>query len=85
MDAAKIDENYTENEEEIIKKSLKFLRAVSGQDVRSWFGPGGGETEITPELLKMNGIEFLHDWLIDELPCWMRTKQGPLFCFTLYF
>ena len=67
-----------ENEEEIIKKSLKFLRAVSGQDVRSWFGPGGGETEITPELLKINGIEFLHDWLIDELPCWMRTKQGPL-------
>jgi len=46
--------------------------------VRSWFGPGGGETESTPELLKENGIEFLHDWLIDELPCWMRTKSGPI-------
>ncbi|MDC0976115.1 polysaccharide deacetylase family protein [Alphaproteobacteria bacterium] len=67
-----------DNEEQVIKKSLKLLRELSGQPVRSWFGPGGGETENTPELLKDNGIEFLHDWLIDELPCWMRTKSGPI-------
>ena len=66
------------NEEDIIKKSLKLLRERSGQKVRSWFGPGGGETENTPELLKDNGIDFLHDWQLDELPCWMRTKSGPL-------
>ena len=66
------------NEEDIIKKSLKLLRERSGQKVRSWFGPGGGETEYTPELLKDNGIDFLHDWQLDELPCWMRTKSGPL-------
>ena len=66
------------DEEAIIKKSLNFLRERSGQAVRSWFGPAGGETENTPELLKNNGIEFLHDWLLDELPCWMRTKAGPL-------
>ena len=66
------------DEEYIIKKSLDTLRRFSGQRVRSWFGPGGGETEKTPEILKENGIEFLHDWLIDELPCWMRTKSGPI-------
>ena len=66
------------DEEYIIKKSLDTLRRFSGQRVRSWFGPGGGETEKTPEILKENGIEFLHDWLIDELPCWMRTKLGPI-------
>ena len=66
------------NEEDVIKRSLDFLREKSGQSVRSWFGPGGGETEFTPELLKKNGVEFLHDWLIDELPCWMRTKLGPI-------
>ena len=68
----------TKDEENVIKKSLGLLRELSGQPVRSWFGPGGGETENTPELLKANGIEFLHDWLIDELPCWMRTKLGPI-------
>ena len=66
------------DEEHVIKKSLDLLRKLSGQQVRSWFGPAGGETEKTPELLKENGIEFLHDWLIDELPCWMRTKLGPI-------
>ena len=66
------------DEEYVIKKSLELLRKLSGQPVRSWFGPAGGETEQTPELLKGNGIEFLHDWLIDELPCWMRTKLGPI-------
>ena len=66
------------DEEYVIKKSLDLLRKLSGQPVRSWFGPAGGETEQTPELLKGNGIEFLHDWLIDELPCWMRTKLGPI-------
>ena len=66
------------DEEDVIKKSLDLLRKLSGQPVRSWFGPAGGETEKTPELLKENGIEFLHDWLIDELPCWMRTKLGPI-------
>ena len=66
------------DEEYVIKKSLDLLRKLSGQPVRSWFGPAGGETEKTPELLKENGIEFLHDWLIDELPCWMRTKLGPI-------
>ena len=66
------------DEEHVIKKSLDLLRKLSGQPVRSWCGPAGGETEKTPELLKENGIEFLHDWLIDELPCWMRTKLGPI-------
>ena len=66
------------DEEHVIKKSLDLLRKLSGQPVRSWFGPAGGETEKTPELLKENGIELLHDWLIDELPCWMRTKLGPI-------
>ena len=37
-----------------------------------------GETEQTPDLLKAAGIEFLHDWLVDDLPCWMHTKHGPM-------
>ena len=25
-------------------------------------------------------IEFTHDWLLDDLPCWMTTAEGPLLC-----
>jgi len=48
--------------------------------VRGWFGAGGGETTRTPEVLKRCGVEFTHDWLFDDLPCWMATDEGPLLC-----
>jgi allantoinase len=25
-------------------------------------------------------VEFTHDWLLDDLPCWMSTEEGPLLC-----
>jgi hypothetical protein len=34
----------------------------------------------TPEILKRCGVEFTHDWLLDDLPCWMTTSEGPLLC-----
>ena len=43
-----------------------------------WLGPGLGETVDTIEHLKNNGIEFLHDWVIDDLPFWIRTASGPI-------
>jgi hypothetical protein len=48
--------------------------------VRGWFGAGGAETARTPEVLKRCGVEFTHDWLLDDLPCWMATAEGPLLC-----
>ena len=26
----------------------------------------------------IHGIDFLHDWVIDDLPFWIRTKHGPM-------
>jgi hypothetical protein len=48
--------------------------------VRGWFGAGGGESNETPDVLKRCGIEFTHDWLLDDVPCWMTTVHGPLLC-----
>ena len=56
------------------------LEKLTGKRVRGWFGAGGGETVRTPEVLKRCGIEFTHDWLLDDLPCWMTTAEGPLLC-----
>jgi allantoinase len=67
-----------DDETEVVAKSLDKLRTISGKPVRSWLGPGLGETPRTPEVLKANGIEFLHDWVVDDLPCWMHTAEGPL-------
>ena len=34
----------------------------------------------TPDVLKRCGLDFTHDWLLDDLPCWMTTAHGPLLC-----
>ncbi len=67
-----------EDEAEVIRRCLDRLKACDGMRVRSWLGPGLGETHDTVDLLKANGIEFLHDWVIDDLPFWIRTKHGPM-------
>ena len=68
----------SEDQEADIIKSLDRLRGLSGQAVKAWLGPGIGETLETPELLKKHGIEYLHDWLLDDLQCWMKTDHGPM-------
>ena len=63
-----------------MNRCLARLEQLSGKKVRGWFGAGGGETMQTPDVLKRCGIEFVHDWLLDDLPCWMATAHGPLLC-----
>lgn len=67
-----------DDEEATIKRCLARLKQCDGQNVRSWLGPGLGETVDTVDLLAANGIEFLHDWVIDDLPFWIRTRHGPI-------
>ena len=67
-----------ENEEEVIVRTLERLTALDGKPVRAWLGPGIGETVHTPDILAKHGVRFLHDWAVDDLPCWMRTTHGPI-------
>lgn len=67
-----------DDERQVIRDCLDRLKACDGKQVRSWLGPGLGETDHTVDLLKEHGIEFLHDWVIDDLPFWIRTKHGPM-------
>lgn len=70
----------SEDEEAEIKRCLARLEQLGGKRVRGWFGAGGGETNATPDILKSCGLDFTHDWLVDDLPCWMTTKSGPMLC-----
>ena len=68
----------TDDEAEGSHRSLDKLAELSGMTTRAWLGPGLGETDDTVDLLKERGIEFLHDWCLDDLPFWIRTKHGPM-------
>lgn len=67
-----------DDEADVIRRSLDRLEQVGGTRPRAWLGPGLGESLDTPDILRAEGIEFLHDWALDDLPVWMKTKHGPM-------
>ena len=67
-----------ENEETEIRASLDRLERLTGKRPRGWFGAAGAQSMGTPDLFKAVGLDFIHDWVVDDLPCWMRTTGGPL-------
>lgn len=66
------------DEAAVIERSLERLERLTGKKIRGWLGPGLGETFHTPDILKARGIEWLADWHVDDLPCWITTKHGPM-------
>ena len=73
-----LNHNQGESEEALIAKSLEMITTYTGQRPRGWLSPGLRETFETPELLKKQGVEYVFDWVVDDVPHWMQTKEGPL-------
>ncbi|MEZ5740653.1 MAG: polysaccharide deacetylase family protein [Burkholderiaceae bacterium] len=70
--------NHAGAENEIINASLDTLAAFTGTRPRGWLSPGLRESNDTPEHLKAAGIDYVFDWVVDDLPNWMHTANGPL-------
>ena len=65
-------------EAEQIQLALDKIAGFTGAPPRGWLGPGLAETFDTPDLLKAAGIEYLCDWVVDDLPCRLDTLHGPM-------
>jgi allantoinase len=72
-----------DEEAALISKSLQTLRAASGQAVRGWLSPGKLQSDNTPELLKQNGIDYVCDWVNDDMPYRFGTAHGDLWAMPL--
>ncbi len=70
--------NHAGAEQDIIQQSLDMVQAFTGQRPRGWLSPGLRESHQTLELLKDAGIDYVFDWVVDDVPNWMRTERGPL-------
>lgn len=66
------------DERDWIAKSLKILREASGQPVRGWLSPAKSESHHTPDLLAEAGVDYVCDWVNDDMPYAMRTRAGAL-------
>jgi len=71
--------NHVEGgEEAVIRACLDKIAAFTGHRPRGWLSPGLRETVDTADILKRVGVDYVCDWVVDDRPSWMRTKNGPL-------
>ena len=65
-----------ENQRDAIAQTVEAITAFCGTAPRSWECPGLTETEQTLDLLREHGIEYVADWVIDDLPQQVDTPAG---------
>lgn len=68
----------TGDEREQIRAALAKLEAFAGRRVRGWMSPGWSETFDTLDYLREAGIEYVCQWVIDDVPTRLRTKYGDI-------
>ena len=66
------------DESDVIALAMQMIEDFTGTRPAGWLGPGLKETFDTPDILKELGVEYVFDWVLDDLPSWMTTKHGPL-------
>jgi allantoinase len=70
--------HLVEDQRAMIRSTMEALREAGGHDVVGWLAPGLTETLGSPDLLAEAGIRYCADWVVDDLPCTLRTAHGPL-------
>ena len=65
-------------EKEIVCRSVETLRELTGHGVKGWLSPARNESENTPELLAENGIDYVCNWVNDDMPYTFKTRSGDL-------
>jgi peptidoglycan/xylan/chitin deacetylase (PgdA/CDA1 family) len=62
----------------MIRVAIETLRIAGGHDPVGWLAPGLTETLDTPDRLAEAGIRYCADWVVDDLPCELRTEHGTI-------
>jgi allantoinase len=76
--AERQDTFSAEEERKMIEETAAAIERYSGERPRGWLGPWLAETDVTLDLLKEAGFDYVLDWPADDQPFWMRTRAGPL-------
>jgi allantoinase len=67
-----------EDQAGMIMRSMDILERFTGTRPVGWLGPGLTQTYETPDLLTAAGVKYIGDWVYDDEPSVIRTKNGPL-------
>ncbi len=64
-----------EDERADIRRTREVIAQASGKPPRGWLGPGLTETWETPDLLVEEGYDYVCDWVLDDQPVWLKTRD----------
>ncbi|WP_256754286.1 polysaccharide deacetylase family protein [Mesorhizobium sp. Mes31] len=67
-----------EDQRMAIRRTIDALCKISGKPPVGWESPGLTETPDTADILAEEGIRYVADWVMDDLPCELKTTAGPL-------
>jgi peptidoglycan/xylan/chitin deacetylase (PgdA/CDA1 family) len=67
-----------ENQAAMIDRSIEVIEKFTGSRPLGWLGPGLTQTYDTPDILAGAGIKYIGDWVYDDEPTVIKTKNGPL-------
>jgi peptidoglycan/xylan/chitin deacetylase (PgdA/CDA1 family) len=66
------------DQRQVIRETVAIIRDFTGKKPKGWLGPGLTETWETLDVLAEEGIEYVSDWVNDDLPYEIATSAGPL-------
>ena len=58
-----------------VAEAVDTLRRLTGAPIAGWLSPALSESFDTPDLVAAAGIEYLCDWMNDDLPYWFSVRQ----------
>jgi allantoinase len=66
------------DEGDLIRRAVEKLAAFTGKRTRGWMSPGWSETFDTLDHLRSVGIEYVSQWVIDDIPTRLTTRHGDM-------
>lgn len=67
-----------DDQKAFIQQTVEAIRGFTGRGPVGWESPGMSETENTLDFLRAEGIEYVANWPMDDLPSVLTTKHGPM-------
>jgi allantoinase len=67
-----------EDQRRAIADTVTAIRSFTGKAPRGWESPGLTETDETLDILREEGIEYVCNWPLDDLPARLRTRAGEM-------
>lgn len=67
-----------DNERQAIRDTAAAIARLTGKPPRGWLGPGLTETWETPDILVEEGYEYVCDWVLDDQPVSLKTRDGTI-------